>query len=622
MRIGAVAPASHGLLGRIQRANDDAALRFGPHTAEVEAFIGAAAQLTPWQWRQVLATQRLVAAVSKEGVGAVESARSIQAAIRSSERRMSEPMARAGEVLFDTLIKRSDEKQVAAWQAMTAIVMRAQLPALKFAVHYAPFAALIPLSGSDVLEPRTRRFIAALDRLNREGLEVLAGRWRLEPAASHALLQAVAKTKHVKSEEAVAVAALTLIPAQLEGDEGWSAVRTAVHGGRVLGALSELSPEVTTELWAPLEEVIPLASLERDATPPEGVGVRAAVNHAIRKITRPPRARLAAPAAVRAGAPYGPNQAEVAAFIKGVGELSQIQWLRVIDRRKLVESVTREGSTEPAGVVRAILAALEGTRNLDTYSRCRVYAAVERAAFALESHGRVDLEQVRQTLAPFEPSIAYEGLNGSGFAHRVASLREGDWNRIAAAAPDADEEGVAPLVNAGTALIDFFGGRSDDEAVASWHAVAALVHRQRMTPIKFAASYAPFASAIPVTNPRSLGAMVSRYVTALGRLGASQCVALAQHWKIDDELSNALARASADGSTRAAEEAAALVAVVTVPMRLAGSGGWAAVKSAAFGGRVIAARTRLTSEQLEALWAPIQAAIPLSSLNAPAKARR
>jgi hypothetical protein len=57
-------------------------------------------------------------------------------------------------------------------------------------------------------------------------------------------------------------------------------------------------------------------------------------------------------------------------------------------------------------------------------------------------------------------------------------------------------------------------------------------------------------------------------------------------------------------------------------MRLAGPGGWSAVKTAAFGGKVIAARTRLTGEQLEALWQPIQAAIPLASLNPPAKTRR
>ena len=617
-----VAPASQGLLGRIQRSNDEASHRFGPHTAEVEAFIVAAGQLTPWQWRQVLATRRLVASVSKDGAGSRDSARSIQVAIRSSERLISEPLARAGEVLFDTLVKRSEEKQVAAWQAMTALVVRSQLPALKFAVHYAPFAVLIPLSGSDVLDPKTRRFLELLQALTREEVEALANRWRIEPGASHALLQAVAKNKHVKSEEAVAVAALSLIPNHLVGDQGWSAVRTAVHGGRVLGAMGELSPQEIAELWTPLEAVIPLASLSAFETHPAGERVRSAVNRAIKTITRPPRSRFVQPAPARAAAPYGPNHAEVAAFIKGAAELSPIKWLRVLDRRKLVASVTRELAAEPAGVVRSILAALEGTRDLDTYTRCRAFSAVERAGFAIESRGRIDVDQVRRMLEPFEPMIVFAHMNGGGFAHRVAALDRGEWQRVAAAAPDPNQEAVVPLVNAGTAMIDFFGGRSDDEAVAAWLALAALVHRHHLTPIKFAASYAPFASAIPVTNPRALGAMVSRYVTAVGRLGASQCAALAEPWQVDEAHSSALSRAVADGVTRPGEEAAALAAVVTVPMRLAGSGGWAAVKTVAFGGRVIAARGRLTAEQLEALWQPIQPAIPLVSLHAPAKAKR
>jgi hypothetical protein len=148
------------------------------------------------------------------------------------------------------------------------------------------------------------------------------------------------------------------------------------------------------------------------------------------------------------------------------------------------------------------------------------------------------------------------------------------------------------------------------------------VRRYHLTAIKFAASYAPFASAIPVTNPRSLGAMVSRYVTALGRLGASQCAVLAKPWQVGDEVSNVLSKAVADGSARPAEEAAALTAMVTVPMRLAGSKGWAAVKTAAFGGRVIASRTKLTPQQLEELWKPVEAAIPISALAAPPKTRR
>ena len=614
-----MAPASHGLLGRIQRANDDASQRFGPHTAEVEAFIVATAQLTPWQWRQALTVKRLVGLVTKDPSS--DSASSIQAAIRTSDTRISEPLARAGEILFDTLTKKTEDKQVAAWQAMTALVMRSQLPALKFAVHYSPFAALIPLAGSDVLDPKTRKFLTLLHGFTKEQMEALARRWRIAPAASHALLQAVAKNRHVKSEEAVALEALAVVPQHLTGDVGWSAVRTAVHGGRVLGAVADLGAEELAELWAPIEPVVPWATLD-EFDVPAGGGVRAVVDTAIKKITRPPRSRAAASPAAKAATPYGPNHAEVAAFIKGVTELTPIQWLRVLDRRKLVSSITREGAAEPAGVVRSLVAMLDATRDLDSYARCQIFVAVERAGFALEARNRMDLEQIRQVLVPFEPSIAFEGLNGGGFAHRVASLKASEWQRIAANAPEANAEAVAPLVNAGTALIDFLGGRSDDEAVATWHAVSALVHRQHLTPIKFAASYAPFASAIPVTNPRSLGAMASRYVTAIGRLGASQCAALAHELKIDDELSGVLSKAVADGVARAGEEAAALAAVVTVPMRLSGAHGWAAVKTAAFGGRVIAARQRLTAEQLVALWEPIQPAIPLASLNAPARLRK
>jgi hypothetical protein len=583
-----VAPASHGLLGRIQRANDVASHRFGPHTAEVEAFIVAAGQLTPWQWRQAQTTRRLVGSVTKDGAaGGIDSARSIQAAIRGSDARISEPMARAGEVLFETLAKKSEEKQVAAWQAMTALIMRSHMPALKFAVHYAPFATLIPLSGSDVLEPRTRRFIALLEGLTRDRLAGLAKPWRIEAGASRALLQAVAKHRHARTEEAVAVAALSFIPHHLTGDEGWAAVRTAVHGGRVLSALADLGPAETSQLWMPLEAVIPLPALDVDEPRP-GAGE-----------AKPPRVRGAAASAIKAPAAYGPNHGEVASFIKGIADLSPIQWLRILDRRKLVASVTKERAVEPAGVVRSILIALDATRELDTYTRCRVLAAVHHAEAA--------------------------GTNGEGNlaqAQRVAVLDREYWRRLADSAPEANIEAVAPLVNAGTALLDFFGGRSDDEAVATWHAVSALVHHHQLTPIKFAASYAPFASAIPVTNPRSLGAMVSRYVTAVGRLGASQCAALARPWEIDEALSRALSGAVADGSSRAGEEAAALAAVVTVPMRLATGGGWAAVKTAAFGGRVIAVRTRLTAEQLEALWEPIQAAIPLSSLAPPARVKR
>src|ERR1700704_506554 len=181
-----MAQSSHGLLGRIQRANDDASRRFGPNTAEVEAFIHAAAHLTPWQWRQVLGARRLVASGAKEGLGeeggagGAGPAGSIQAALRASEGRLSEPMARAGEALFEALEKRSDEKVISAWQAVSALVMRHQLSALKFAAHYAPFATLIPVSAVDALDPRTRRFLAAIEGLSADRCEILSKPWRLD----------------------------------------------------------------------------------------------------------------------------------------------------------------------------------------------------------------------------------------------------------------------------------------------------------------------------------------------------------------------------------------------------------------------------------------------------------
>jgi len=372
----------------------------------------------------------------------------------------------------------------------------------------------------------TTRFLAALEGITAAQCDGLAHRWRLEHDASRALLHAVGKHREARSEEAVAMAALRVIPAHLSGDSGWAAIRTAVHGGRVLGCMPDLSEHEAAELWKPLEAVVPLATLTEEEHQDAGARMKAAVSSAIRTI-KAPRKRVPAAAPVKAAAPYGLNSVEVAVFIKGVAELSPIQWLRVLDRRKLVASVTRDSSAEPSGVVRSILAAIEGTRELDTFTRCRAFAAVERAGYAVESHSRMRTDLVRQMYAPFAQTIPLDYVNGSGFAHQLASLNTNDWQKVAEAAPPANEEAVAPLVNAGTALIDFFGGRSDDEAVAAWHAVSALVRRHHLTPIKFAASYAPFASAIPVTNPRSLGAMVSRSVTAVGRLGASQCTVLA-----------------------------------------------------------------------------------------------
>jgi hypothetical protein len=532
---------------------------------------------------------------------------------------MSEPMIRTGEALFEALAKRTDEKVVAAWQAASALVLRHQLPALKFAAHYAHFASLIPVFEVDALDPAARRFLAAVEGLSAAQCEMLSKPWRLDHDASRALTQAVAKSKQLKIEEAVALSALSTIPATLSGDAGWAAVRAVVHGARVLSRRSHLSGEEVAVLWAPLEPAIPLRSLDkpgRKAGP--RTSMRAVVTKAIETIKPPKVVTSATP---KAPAPYGPNSGEVAAFLKAVLELTPIQWLRVLDRRQLVASVTREGSAEPASVVRALLAAIEGTLELDTFTRCRAFAAVERASYAVETKSRAKLEEIVRHYMPFSSLIPIDEVDTEDFVRRLGSLSVEDWTQVAGSVPSVNQDVVAPLVNAGTALVDFLRGRSDEEAVATWHAVSALVRRHHLTPIKFAASYAPFASAIPTTSARARGAMVLRYVTALGRLGGSQCEALAQPWQLSDEDSNALSRAMMDGSARPAEEAAALAAVVTVPMRLSGSAGWAAVKTAAFGGRVIASRTRLTAEQIEALWTPIQAAIPLSSLGAPAKAK-
>jgi hypothetical protein len=624
-----MAPATHGLLGRILSANDDASRRFGKNTAEVDAFIDAVAQLTPWQWRQVLTARRLVSTVTKEETGpTTQSLEAIQAAIRSTDGRISEPMSKAGEALIGALEKRSDDKVATAWQALSALVMRQHHSALKFAAHYAPFIALVPVSGFDALDPATMRYLKAVEALNREKCEVLARRWRLDPDASRALLQVVAKSRYLKAEEAAALLALRTIPTHLTGDLGWAAVRTVVHGGRVLGARSELNKEQIAVLWIPLEPAIPFDSLEERVPKPVRARVRAAVARATTAITKPPTPRAdSAPAPAKrtspakAAAPYGPNSLEVAAFIKGVVELTPIQWLRVLDRRKLVASVTRQDA-EPAGVVRSLLAAIKGTKDLDTFTRCRAFAAVERAAGTVSAKAQLTHEESMQGYGAFGDIVQLDYVDVGGFAHLVAALNKGDWVKVAESIPAVNEDVVAPLVNTGGALYGFLETRPDEEAVAAWQAASALVRRQHLAPIKFAASYAPFASAIPVTNPRSLGAPVLRYVSAIGRLSANQCALLAQPWQMADDVSSALSKAVADGGARTAEEAAALAAVVTVPMRVKGSQGWAAAKTAAFGGRVIGSRARLSLEQLEVLWRPIQAAIPLASLGAATKSRR
>src|SRR3977135_1838751 len=107
-----MAPAPHGLLGRILRTNDDASRRFGENTAEVDAFIQAVKQLTPFQWRQVLTARRLVSTVTKEDAAQVTQSReTILAAIAGTDGRLSEPMSKAGEGLLEAMDKQRDEKE-------------------------------------------------------------------------------------------------------------------------------------------------------------------------------------------------------------------------------------------------------------------------------------------------------------------------------------------------------------------------------------------------------------------------------------------------------------------------------------------------------------------------------
>src|SRR5258706_1932420 len=146
------------------------------------------------------------------------------------------------------------------------------MPALKSAAHYAPFATLIPVAGSDVIELMTRHYLNAMSGLGAAQCEALAKRWRLEPGASRALLQAVTKHKQVRSEEAAAMAALTVIPAHITGDSGWAAVRTAVHGGRVFGCFLGLSPPGGVGLWGPPPGGIPPSAPAGGSPPPAARG--------------------------------------------------------------------------------------------------------------------------------------------------------------------------------------------------------------------------------------------------------------------------------------------------------------------------------------------------------------
>jgi len=468
------------------------------------------------------------------------------------------------------------------------------------------------------LPPIVERFANALKWLSAPQWESLSRPWSLDRETSGSLLQAALKSGARDSEEAVAVAAIAVAPKHVSGDAGWAAVKTAVHGGRVLSSMSELTPEQLQTVWAPLEEAVALRSLTDAPVSDKPSRLRVTEAPPPPEEVKVEKKRTARP---RAGAAYGPNTAEVAAFVKAIPELSAIQWLRVLDRRQLVANVTREGEDEPAVVVRSILAAARATSGLEHAARCSVFSAVERAAFALAARGRLSDDEFHEHYVVMAEVIPVGEADIASFAARVAALNPEEWMRLAGVVAPADVAAVEPLVNAADALAAHLEQRTDAEVVVAWHALTALVRRHRLSPIKFAVSYAPFASAVVVTKPRSIAPVVQRYLTAVGRLSAHQCAVLAEPWLLADDVSNALARATAGAATRAAEEAAALAALVTVPMRVTGDAGWAACKTATFGGRVIAARSKLSDEELLALWKPLERAIPIASLAALTRSR-
>ena len=598
-----------------------AAERYGPNTTEVTAFVDSVGRLSPSKWKKVLAAREGVARVTRDGAGQpAEIVRALLAGTSDGAGSLPEPMSNLASDLAAILATRSDAEAVIAWHAASALVRRRQLAALTFAAHYAPFAAVIPLAQTAELPPIVERFANALKWLGAGQWELLARSWSLDRDPSSSLLQAALRSGARDSEEAVALAAIAVAPRHVSGDAGWAAVKTAVHGARVLCSMAELAPEQLAVLWAPLDGAIALRSLtEAPVSEVKPERVRAKKAQASGPVAEPKPAKKK-PAA-RAAQAYGENTAEVAAFVKAVPELTAIQWLRVLDRRQLVASVTREGGDEPAVVVRSILAAVTSSVELEPPARCTVLSAVERAAFALAAKGRLSREDYEQHYGAMAEIIPLVEADPSTFTARLAALNPEEWTRLASVAPAADVAMVEPPLNAGAALAACFAQRTDEEAVVGWQAVTALIRRRRLSPIKFAVAYAPFASAVVVTRASSIAPVVQRYLTAVGRLSAHQCSVLAEPWLLADDVSNALARATAAAPTRAAEEATALAALVTVPMRVTGDAGWAACKTATFGGRVIAARSKLSDEELIALWKPLERAIPIASL-APANKSR
>src|SRR4029077_20268157 len=88
-------------------------------------------------------------------------------------------------------------------------------------------------------------------------------------------------------------------------------------------------------------------------------------------------------------------------------------------------------------------------------------------------------EESMKGYGAFGEIVQLDYVDADGFAKLVAALSTGDWVKVAEAIPAVNQDVVAPLVNAGTALQDFLEGRSDDEAVAAGQGVSARGRRAR-----------------------------------------------------------------------------------------------------------------------------------------------
>src|SRR5260370_15320445 len=144
---------------------------------------------------------------------------------------------------------------------------------------------------------------------------------------------------------------------------------------------------------------------------------------------------------------------------------------------RAVASVTGRGGGR-AGVVRSLLAAIKGTKDLDTFTRCRAFAAVERAAGTVSAKAQLTHEESMQGYGAFGDIVQLDYVDVGGFAHLAAALNQGDWVKVAESIPAVNDDPVAPLVNTGVALHGFLESRPDEEAVAAWQAAAPLVPPQ------------------------------------------------------------------------------------------------------------------------------------------------